>query len=281
MNWQMLTAISVITFSVSVLLRRVLLHNDKSDPVAYVAIFQGLVGILTGVYAVVQGFQMPDFRQYGFVIVITIAFYAAANLVSTGAFKRVEASVFSILFATSAIWTMVAGLFLFDDGITLVQLFGVALVFLSVGLLVERKSKITLDTGTLLGLATGMLFGIATALWAYVGRNTDVPSWTAVSFLGPAILVLLLRPRTVFKMKPFFSGSVLVKMLLLGVIYSISSLASLLAFTKGNVNLVAALQQTGIIVTTLLAIVFLKEHTRLWRKGIAAAVCFIAVLLIV
>jgi drug/metabolite transporter (DMT)-like permease len=147
MFWQLLTAISVITFSISVLLRRLLLHNDKSDPFAYVVVFQGLVGIITGIYALFNGFEMPDLSKYWFAIVVTILLYATAHIVSTGAFQLVEASVFSVLFATSAIWTMIAGLFLFSDRLTFTQLIGVALVFVSVMILVELKSKWKLDKG--------------------------------------------------------------------------------------------------------------------------------------
>ena len=280
MAWQLLTAISVITFSISVLLRRLLLHNDKSDPLAYVIIFQGMVGVLTGIYALIHGFHSPDFGKYWFAILVTVSLYAAAHVVSTRAFQQLEASVFSVLFASSAIWTMVAGLFLFNDHITLTQLAGVVLVFVSVGILVERKG-LKIGTSTLLGLLTGMLFGLATAGWTYVGRHSDVPSWTALSFLAPSLIVLAIKPKSVLKMKPFLSGKLLSRMVLLGVIFSVSSLASLLAYTKGNVNLVATLQQTGIIVTTLLAVIFLHEREKLWRKGIAATVCFIAVILIV
>jgi len=87
MSWQLLTAISVLLFSFSVLLRRVLLHHHKSDPIAYVIIFQGLVGILTGVYALIHGFHMPDIGKYWFAILITTILYAAAHIVSTQAFQ--------------------------------------------------------------------------------------------------------------------------------------------------------------------------------------------------
>ncbi|HSX06104.1 MAG TPA: DMT family transporter [Candidatus Saccharimonadia bacterium] len=280
MSWQLLTALSVLMFSISVLLRRVLLYHYKSDPLAYVIIFQGLVGILTGIYAIIHGFHAPDFTKYWLAILITSLLYAAAHIVSTRAFRQLEASVFSVLFATSAIWTMIAGLFLFNDQITSLQLAGVLLVFVSVSILVERTG-LKIDIGTSLGLLTGMLFGLATAGWTYVGRHADVPSWTAISFLAPSLLLLVARPKSVLKMKPLLSGQLLGRMVLLGIIFSISSLASLFAYTKGNVNLVAALQQTSIIVTTLLAIVFLHERKSLWRKGIAASICFVAVLLIV
>jgi drug/metabolite transporter (DMT)-like permease len=280
MAWQLLVCISVVTFSVSVLLRRVMLQNDKTDPLAYVIVYQGLVGVLTGTYALIHGFHIPDLGRYWFAILVTILLFAAANVASTKAFQQIQASTYSVLFATSAIWTMLAGLFLFNDRITLTQLAGVVLVFISVSILVESKG-FKLERGILMGLLTGALFGLAVAGWAYVGRRADVPSWIAISFIGPSLIVLAAKPKSVLKMKPFLHGTLLFKMLLLGVIVSISSLASLFAYTNGNVNLVATLQQTGIIVTTILAIVFLHEREKLLRKCLAATICFIAVILIV
>lgn len=281
MSWQLLTAISVIAFSASVLLRRLLLHKDKSDPIAYVIIFQGLVGVITLVYALIHGFHLPDFSKYWFAIIATILLYAAGHVVSTGAFQSVEASVFSVLFATSAIWTMIAGAILFGDHLTAKQVLGVVLVFVSVLILVERSGLFKIDRGTGLGLLTGALFGAAISGWAYVGRHADVPTWTALSFLGPALVVLIARPKAVLNMRPFFRGTMLIRMLLLGVVFSISALASLFAYRDGNVSLVAVLQQTGIIVTTLFGVLFLHERSKLWRKAAAAIVCFMAVLLIV
>lgn len=281
MPWQLLTGLSVLTFSVSMVLRRVLLRHETTDPVAYVIIFQGMVGVLTGIYALLHGFHMPDFGQYWLPMLVTVLLYAAGHLISTVAFRRLEASIFSVLFATSAVWTMAAGLILFSDRLSFLQVVGTLLVFASVVLLIDRRGLRTLDRGLAFGLLTSALFGLATAGWAYVGRHADVPSWTALSFIGPSLAVLVLRPQAVLRMRPFLSGHLLAKMLALGAIFSVSSLASLFAYRDGNVGVVAVLQQTGIIVTTVLGVVFLHERTRLRRKALAAAICFAAVLLIV
>lgn len=280
MSWQILTGISVLTFSISILLRRILLHNDKSDPIAYVIVFQGLVGILTGIYAIIHGFQLPDFGKYWFAITLTVILYSLAHVTSAKALQRIEASVFSVLFATSAVWTMFIGLFLLHDSLSPIQVLGVIVIFISVVALIEDKKSLKLDRGIALGLISAALFGLAIAGWAYVGRRADVPSWTALSFLGPALLVLVIKPKSVLKMKPFLKKDLLLKMLLLGVIFSISSLASLLAYKYGNVNVVAVLQQTGIIVTTVLGIIFLHERKHLWQKAAAAVICFVGVLLV-
>lgn len=281
MDWQLLTAISVITLSVSILLQRLLLHNDKSDPFAYVVIFQGLVAVLVAIYAVIHGFHMPDFGKYWFGITATVLLYGAGHIAYAKTLQRVEASIFSILFATNAIWTMFMGLFLFHEHLTTMQIIGVIFIFASVGMLAERKGAFKFDKGIVLGLITGLLFGFATASWAWVGRHTDAASWTALSFAGPSLVVLATHPKSVTKMKPFLSGTKLTRMTLLGVLFSISAVTLLTAYQKGNVSLVAPLQQTSIIVTILLAVIFLHERTRLWQKSLAALVCFIGVLLIV
>jgi drug/metabolite transporter (DMT)-like permease len=280
MDWQILTAISVLTLSISILLQRVLLHKDKSDPIAYVVIFQGLVGTLTVFFAISQGFQMPNFGEYWLPIVATVVLYSAGHIAYAKTLQTVEASAFSILFATSAIWIMLISFLLFQERLSIEQLIGALLIFASVGMLAERSGKLKLDKGVLLGLLTGLLFGLATVAWVYVGKSTDTASWTALSFLGPSLLVLSINPKCIPKIKPLLSGRTLARIIILGSLISISTLTLLAAYKIGQASLVAPLQQTSIVITVLLAIIFLSEKTRLWQKGVAAMVCFFGVLLI-
>src|SRR5690349_6487141 len=106
MSWQLLTAISVVGLSISILLQRVLLAKDKVDPIGYVIIFQGLVGILTGVAAVVHGFVLPDLAgQWLWLAAIgCTVLYAAGHIAYAKTLQLLEASVFGVLYATHAIW---------------------------------------------------------------------------------------------------------------------------------------------------------------------------------
>lgn len=281
MPWQLLTAISVTTLSISVLLQRLLLHKDKSDPFAYVVVFQGLVAFIVAIYAIFNGFVWPDFGKYWFAILATILLYGAGHIAYAKTLQIVEASIFSILFATNAIWTMLMGLILLNEHLNSSQVLGVVMIFASVFMLAERRGKLKLDRGILLGLLTGLLFGFATAAWAWVGRRADAASWTAISFLGPSLVVLATHPKATKEIKSFLSGAKLIKVLFLGFFFSISAVTLLLAFQRGNVSLVAPLQQTTIIITTVLAVIFLHERNRLWLKFTAAIICFLGISLIV
>lgn len=281
MSWQLLVAISVITFSVSVILRRILLYKDKSDPIAYAIVFQGLVGVITGIYAVAHGFDMPDFSKYWFAIAVTCVLYALGNVFFAKAIQLVEASAFSVLFASSAIWTILVGSWILGDSLTLVHVVGISLVLMSIVILNVKKGSLKLNIGVVLSLITSLLFGLAVVGWTYVARHADVPTWTSISFLVPALMILAIKPKAVKKMKPFLDKQILRTLLILGFIYGISALTSLFAYRDGNVNLVAALQQVSIVLTTVLGIFLLKERNDLARKIIAATTCLLGVLLIV
>lgn len=280
MSWQFFIAISVIAGSISVLLQRLLLHRDKSNTFAYIVVFQALVALLVGTYAVINGFVMPDFDRYWLAIIATCVLFGVGNVVYAKTLERVEASIFSVLFATGAVWVMLMGIIFLDEVLSVSQIIGAFLIFFSIAILGYSKKSLKFSKGILLGLLTGLIYGVAVALWAYVGRGSDVASWTAISFAGPSLVVLIAYPRSVKHMKSFLSGAKLIRMALLGVTFSIGAVTLLTAYNKGDVSAVAPINQTSIVITTLLAIIFLKERDHLPKKILSAVVCFIGALLI-
>jgi drug/metabolite transporter (DMT)-like permease len=283
MSWQLFTAISVIGLSVSVILQRILMHKDKADPIAYGALFQGLVAAILLVFAVVHGFVLDGLRDLWLPALISMCLFGAGHIVYARTLQRVEASVFGVYFATHAVWVMIAGIIFLRESLTLLQILGSLFIFASVALVVNNYRHFSIDKGTLLGLFTGLLFGVAIACWAYVGRHMDGISWAACSFVGSALVTLSFSPRSAIKrMRPLVSKRVFPHMLLLSSFYALGSAAMLFAYNKGTLSLVSPLRQTGIILTVLLALLLLtQERNRIARKLLAALVCFTGVVLIV
>lgn len=282
MSWQLFTAISVLSLSISILFQRVLLHKDKVDPFAYVITFQFIVGILLLLFALPHGITLPGITSLLLPAAISIIAFGVGHIMYAKALKYVEASAFSVLFATQAIWIMLLGILLFHESLTVLQVVGSILIFSSVGLLVKNWRNFELDKGTVLGLASGVLFGIAVTAWSYVGRHTEPLSWAAVSFIATSLVALLVKPNALRKIPPLLKGSILPKMVLLGIFYGLGSLTMLYAYREGTFALVTPVRQTSIIVTTLLALAFLKqERTRIQIKLLAAIISFVGVCLLV
>jgi drug/metabolite transporter (DMT)-like permease len=282
MSWQFFTVVSVLGLSASVLLQRVLLHKDKLDPYAYAVTFQGLVGVLLLCFAIPHGLALPGIGSVAIPALLAIFAFGLGHILYAKTLQLVEASTFSVLFATQAIWIMLLGIVWFHESLTPLQLVGTALIFASVGLLGRHWGKFKLEKGTALGLLTGLVFGIAVTSWSYVGRHTDGLSWTALSFVGTALVSLALRPSARHHVPSLVTRKILPTLLLLGVLYGAGSLAMLYAYREGTFAVVTPLRQTSIIVTTLLALAILPaERTRLPVKIGAAVAAFIGVLLIV
>lgn len=282
MSWELYTAISVLGLSISIILQRVLIHKDKIDPVAYAVFFQAVVAAIIFLFVIVTGFSLAGIGSYLLPAVGSMVLYGVGHIVYAKTLQRVEASVFSVYFATHAIWVMLLGILLFNETLSVAQAIGSLLIFASVSLLVKNPRNFRPDTGALLGLLTGVLFGLAITAWSYVGRHTDALSWAAVSFAGASLVALLCSPGAINKMGPMVKPKVLPKLALLGVFYAIGSVAMLYAYKEGTFSLVSPLRQTGIIVTVVLALLLLPaERIRIGRKIAAAAICTLGVALLV
>jgi drug/metabolite transporter (DMT)-like permease len=282
MTWQLFTAVSVVALSISIILQRILIHKDKVNPFGYAVVFQGMVAVVISVFLLLHGFSLPNMDKFWMPAIASMLLYGAGHIVYAKTLQRVEASVFSVFFATQAVWIMLLGVFWFNESLTWLQIVGSALIFGSIILLVKWQSLRTLDRGLVLGLLTGLLFGFAITCWSYVGRHTDTLSWAAVSFVGTSLSALLFYPKSVAYMRPLFRGAILSRMMLLSVFYAVGCVAMLYAYKLGTFTIVSPLRQTGIILTVLMALVFLKsERTQIARKVAAAAVCTLGVILIV
>lgn len=282
MSWEFYTAICVLGLSISIVLQRVLIHKYKVDPFGYAVVFQALVGLLLMVPALTYGFKLPGIEIVWLPAIIAIISYGIGHVVYAKTLQRVEASAFSMLFATHAVWVMILGIILFQETLTVLQVIGTILIFLSILVITRNFRSIFRDKGTLYGLLTGLLFGIAITAWSYVGRYTDTLSWAAISFIIPAFFVLLIRPKTIHSIRPLLTSHILSRLIVLGIFYGIGAFTMLLAYKYGDFAVVSPLRQAGVVVTVLLALSFLPtERNNITKKILAAIICTVGVVLIV
>jgi drug/metabolite transporter (DMT)-like permease len=281
MTWQIFVAINLITASLIVPLQRVLLRHDKSDPIAFIIVSQLLTGLVLVPFVLIHGFHAPSLRKYGIAIAAMFVLYSIGNALYATTLKKVEASVFSTLLSTSSAWVMVMGFVFLHEKPSVSHVAGAALVLLSTALLIKRKSRYRLDRTISMGLLMGVIFGVALSLWVYIGKHSDLLTWTMLSFVGTPIILLIVKPKPRHTLGHFFKDRMLLKMLVLAVVWATDNLASLAAYQRTNVSVVAPLLQTSVILSVLVAVIFLKERNRLRWKIAASVVCFVGAVLLI
>lgn len=280
-SWQFLVGISITCLAFGTLLQRVLSQDDKSDPVAYAIVFQILVAMLIGIFAFFHGFHMPNLLAFLPNILVMMVLYAISNVMTFKALSLIEASEFTVFYATRAIWTILSAVFFLGEHFSILQFAGTLLILVSVLLVTYKKKKFVINKGILFVLLGSFFLGIAFTNDAYLLRYYDLSSYLVLSFFLPSLPLLFLYPKSVKHMKNFLRMSVMLKMVSFCTLYAVAALAVYGAYQVGrNAAELGAISQFATILTVLLAIVFLKESTYVLRKIIGAVLAFIGVVLI-
>lgn len=281
----MLVVINLITASLLVPLQRLLLRDDKSDPVTFTVVSQLITGVLLLPLCGLYGFRLPSLRTYGLLMLGMFLLYAIGHYLYATTLKVVEASTFSTLLNTSTIWILATGYVVLQERPRLNTLLGATIIMISVFMLAKGANRGRQDQyrrSIAMGLLVGLIFGVAASLWVYIGRQADALSWTVMSFFGTPIIVFLLNPpRLVRQVRSYITPRLLAAIAILSIVWAVDNLASLGAYQRGSVSVVAPLLQVSVILSVLIAVFFLNERERARWKIAAALVCFCGVALII
>ena len=282
MSWQLYIAICVVFLSAAMLLQRVLLHAHKIDSAAFAIIFQFLVAAFLVPFVLVRGIDFDGFAALWLPITISALAFGIGSVLYSKSLQRVDASAFSVFFATHAAWVMLVGIVLLHEQLMAWHVVGVALIFISILVLVKNIRSLRPDGNVLLSLLTGLVYGVAIAAASYVAKYVDTWTWSLASFVLGACGSLLVSPLAVRKTSSVFARRTALLLFVCVGLYGLGNVAMMYAYKLGPFTLVAPLRQSGILLTTVLAFLFLRdERTDVVRKLIAAVICTLGVILLV
>lgn len=282
MSWQLLILLSVLTYSVSVLLQRVLVREDKTDPVAFAITFQVIVGIIVGIFSyLTQDMSIPSLRPIWGNFVLMLALYSAGNIFLFTALQKIEASKFTIFFSSRALVTVFASSVFLGEKLNIGQWVGAACIFAGIYLVTGKISRVNFSKFELFAFCAAVAFGLANTNDRILLKSFHVYPYVFLGFLLPSILMTIAYPSSVKHMNNFFGKKIFWKLLVLCSIYATGALLFFVALQKApNSSQVATINLTSVIVIVLLSIIFLKEHTDWLKKIIGAVLSFIGLLLL-
>lgn len=282
MTWQILLAISIAATVFYTLLQKVLIHEKASDAVAFTIASQIVPGILIFLYLILtNGFHMPNLLLFIPNILIMIFFYGFSAVFMFRSLALIDASEFTILFATRALWTLLIAVIFLSEHFSLIQMSGTLLLLVSVVLVSYKKEKIKLGKGELLALFSAALFGVALGNDGFLVKNFDVQSYLVFAFLLPGIMLMAVYPKEIKKLKMFLKPSLGFKMFLLCICFVVSAITFFSAFKIGdNVGQISILNQISTVLIVLASILYLKERKNVFLKIFGSILAFIGVILL-
>jgi drug/metabolite transporter (DMT)-like permease len=281
MSWQILVAIATITYSISVVLQRVLMKDENSDPIAFSIAFQLMVGIITGIYAIIHGFRLPNLVPFLPNLFLMTLLYGLGNILIFKSLKTVDASTFTIVFASRTVWIVVGAIIFLKESFSLQQTIGTILIICSIILVSWKRNKNIFNKGIGTVLLAAIVMGAGFTNDAFIIPSFDTASYVTIVFLIPSLVLWCLYPKSTKYMKNLLQRKTFWKLLLLTSTYAISAITIFLAYQVGkNASQIAPLNQTSTILIVLLSMIFLGERSDYLKKIIGALVSFIGVLLV-
>jgi drug/metabolite transporter (DMT)-like permease len=281
MNWLILTLFSVVISSAATILQRVLMKSDKSNPYSYAVIFHFLLGFLVLICGLIRGSNFSLFSGNVYLLFLAAALWGICQVFLFKALQTVEASELTIISGLRVVITIITSIIFLNQIFTGWNVLGAALIFTATFLVVNLGKSFKANKGLVYTLAIALFGGLAIVADSANVQHYDVLAYSTYSNLLSGLFILAFYPNALQQLKHFVQPAFLMKMLPLAVFSASQGILYLLALTYGgNTAQVGTIRQTSVIVTVLLAIIFLKERRDLGRKLLAAAIVTVGVFLL-
>lgn len=281
MPWIILVLASVLLFSLASVLQRVLMKDKHQDAYASSILFQLLGAVVLGVVAHTQGFVWPPLSQYPIHFLLLAGLYGAGTLCLFNAYKYLEASEITIITSVRAIITIVSAVLILGEVFNILNGIGVFLIFISVFMVTQKQGKFKLNRGYLYALGMTVCYGLALTNDTFLLKHANVYSFAAIGSLLPGLFLMIVNPKKIAELKIFAEPKTFIKILVLVVAQTSAGLLFYLALSQGaTASQATPILQVSVIVTVLLAAVFLGETERLVKKLVAAVLVSVGVILL-
>lgn len=270
---------AVFAYAFYYVLSRVFLKKKNSNAIEYAILFNLVCAVLVSIAALSKGFVLPDVQKYAFNLMLMAVLYAAAQIFIFRASKTIEASELIILSSTRVLWTIVAALFFLGESFNLSKIIGAALILFSVVFVSFKRKRIRVNKGHWYAILAGFCLGIGFVNDSYILRHSDAVSYAAMAFILPLLVTVMVFHDSLPKLQKQLNSKLLRNTSLLGIFYSVGITASYAAYQNGGTaSQIVPIGQSVVILTVVLAALFLGERDNLFKKLTAAVIVSIGVL---
>ncbi len=281
MSWFIFALLCVFFVSFANIIRKVLMKDDKSDPFSYAVIFHFLIGVINLIFALIVGFRFPEFNLNLIFLFLSAALWGGCSIFIFKALQLLESSEVTILSSLRVLITIIASIIFLQESFNFQKIIGTILILISVVLVSNLKKGFKFNKGVTYTFWMVLFSGLAITVDAFNIKHYDPISYNAIQNFLISLMILIIYPKTIFQWKSFIKPSFIKAMLPLAMFSAIQGIFYYYALAKGgNASQVGPITQAQVVLTVLLAVIFLKEKDYLLQKITASVLVTIGVLLL-
>ena len=282
MTWLSLALISLSTLSVASVLARVLLKNEDSNPVGYAIIFQLVLGTISLIFAITLKKFVPPSNETSIIrFIFSTLLWAGSTVFGFQTLKRLSAGESTILASSGTFISIGLGIVFLGEVFKVAAIAGTVLILLAVLIIATGNLNFRSREGIIFGLLSSAFAAIAVVNDAVILKTYEAFSYTAIMSFLPGFILLLLFPKQIAKIPKMFDRKSFFIITILCMFYSIQAIAYYLALQNGApISRLSPIMKSSIVLTVILAAVFIKERSNLKKKLIAAIMVTIGTILL-
>lgn len=282
MSWQLVLLTAILSGGFMQIYIRVLMKDQKSDPILFSILFQLLAGFLVGIFIAFQNLNVSSILNVWSNLILMALVYGISNIFVFRSLKIIEASQFAIFYSSRALWTIIGAVIILGEAFSISNIIGALLIFLGITLVSQKASLPFKIKGIIFALIAALMQGLENINDAYIIRILNPVFYTSLAMIFPAILMLVLNFKSVSNIKIFLNEKRLLNMIILSVLFAITTVGFYTSYKiGGNIAQIAPIYQTVTIVTVILAAFFLKEREDIFKKIVAGLFASLGAILLI
>lgn len=258
------------------------MKDNKSDAKAQTVVFLTSGGILTLLLGTINHslqFSFPNSLLFNFLILAIIG--SMAYFLKYSGFQVLDTSEVVIFATTSKLWNVFGGFLFLKEPISINKILGSIVIMIGIAFAIYTNGKFKINKGTLLVLISAFLFGVTDINGFFILQNISATSYQIYFYFLPVIATLAIQPKTLSKISYYFSFKRGIKVFLLSIFDVLGMLALFYSYqVGGRASVIGPLSATKVILTTILAMLFLKERKHLMNKLFGAMVTVLGIILL-
>ena len=281
--WITLITINVITFSIATLLERILLKNNNSDPVAYALAFQFLYTSVVTIIALLTHnlkFYIPNLLTL--IAILSSGFlWSGFSILSFKAFKFADAGSVAIISSLGSVITAILAILIYHNVLTLELAIGTILILLAIFILNHSKHTKVTKKGMYYAFLATLFSGVAVIADVYALKSYSIFTYLPMSGGITALIISIVFHKQVKPAIQLTRSRTFIKMLVFAFFFIIQAYTYYFAYIAGGpISHVAIISRFYIVLTAILAIVFLGERENMKKKIVASILATIGVILL-
>lgn len=281
MSWFLLTLISVLFVSAANVLQRVLMKHDKSNPYSYAIVFHLLLAFLNAICVIVFQSEVDMLRGNIYLLLAASALWGATQVFLFKALQLIEVSEVTILSTTKIFVIIIASILFLGESFSLQKALGTIIIIIATLLVTNQKGKMKFNKGILYTFLMVLFGGLALVIDSFNVKYYDPIFYNAIQNLLSGLFILVVAPKALKDWKHFINPSFLTRMLPLVFFSTVQGITYLMALvTPGVTAQSGVMRQSTVIVTVILAVIFLGERKAIIRKIAASVLVTLGIILL-